>query len=101
MRPGSSSSSPCGERAREAKASGGGRPAISNIENGKTSGIDFAVLAGLADALRVNAAVLIEHVPGRGGVSSPRYAHRGARGCSPRREGIVISLTAATVAPRA
>ena len=78
MRPGSSSSSPCGERAREAKASGVGRPAISNIENGKTSGIDFAVLAGLADALRVNAAVLIEHVPWRGGELSSVRSSRGA-----------------------
>ena len=44
-----------------AKLSGVGRPTISNIENGKTSGIDFHVLEKLANALGVNAAVLIEH----------------------------------------
>jgi transcriptional regulator with XRE-family HTH domain len=32
-----------------AEKSGVGRPAISNIENGKTSGIDFEVLEKLAD----------------------------------------------------
>jgi transcriptional regulator with XRE-family HTH domain len=44
-----------------ATLSGVGRPTISNIENGKTSGIDFQVLEKLANALGVNAAVLIEH----------------------------------------
>jgi transcriptional regulator with XRE-family HTH domain len=39
------------------------RPAISNIENGNTSGIDFDVLEKLADALGVNAALLIVHEP--------------------------------------
>jgi transcriptional regulator with XRE-family HTH domain len=45
-----------------ARLSGIGQPTISNIENGKTSGIDFQVLERLADALGVNAAVLIEHI---------------------------------------
>jgi transcriptional regulator with XRE-family HTH domain len=44
-----------------ATRSGVGRPTISNIETGKTSGIDFDVLERLANALGVNAAVLIEH----------------------------------------
>jgi transcriptional regulator with XRE-family HTH domain len=44
-----------------AELSGVGRPAISNIETGKTSGIDFEVLEKLATALGVNAAVLIVH----------------------------------------
>ena len=41
------------------------RATISDIENGKTTGIDFDVLERLADALGVNAVVLLEHVPGR------------------------------------
>ena len=50
-----------------AEESGVGRPTISNIENGKTSGIDFEVLEKLANALGVNAAVLIDHTPGEKG----------------------------------
>jgi transcriptional regulator with XRE-family HTH domain len=46
-----------------AKRSGVGRPSISNIENHKTSAVDFAVLEKLADALDVNAALLIVHEP--------------------------------------
>ena len=46
-----------------AKLAGVGRPAISNIENGKTSAIDFDVLERLATALQVNAAVLVVHDP--------------------------------------
>jgi transcriptional regulator with XRE-family HTH domain len=42
------------------------RPTISNIENGKTSGIDLQVLEKLANALGVNAAVLIEHTTEKG-----------------------------------
>jgi transcriptional regulator with XRE-family HTH domain len=49
-----------------ANLSGVGRPTISNIETGKTSGIDFDVLEKLANALGVNAAVLIEHTAGKG-----------------------------------
>ncbi len=48
-------------QAELAKRSGVGRPSISNIENHKTSGVDFDVLARLAQALNVNAAVLIQH----------------------------------------
>ena len=44
-----------------AAASGVRRATISDIENGKTSGIDFEVLERLATALGVNAAVMIEH----------------------------------------
>ena len=39
------------------------RATISDIETGKTSGIDFEVLEKLATALGVNAAVLVEHTP--------------------------------------
>ena len=46
-----------------AARSGVARPTISNIEHGKTSGIDFDVLEKLADALGVNAALLIVHEP--------------------------------------
>ena len=50
-----------------AERSGVGRPAISNIETGKTSAIDFEVLEKLATALGVNAAVLVEHTPEQSG----------------------------------
>jgi transcriptional regulator with XRE-family HTH domain len=48
-------------------ASGVRRATISDIETGKTSGIDFDVLEKLASALGVNAAVLVEHTPEKRG----------------------------------
>lgn len=51
-------------QAELAERSGVGRPTISNIETGKTSGIDFDVLEKLATALGINAAMLIEHDSG-------------------------------------
>lgn len=38
---------------------------ISKIESGKTGGIDFDNLEKLADALDVNAALLIQHDPAK------------------------------------
>lgn len=46
-----------------ARRTGIRQASISAIENGQTSGIDFAVLEGLADALGVDAGFLIVHVP--------------------------------------
>jgi transcriptional regulator with XRE-family HTH domain len=36
---------------------------ISKIERGQTTGVDFAVLERIADALHINAAALIAHEP--------------------------------------
>jgi transcriptional regulator with XRE-family HTH domain len=36
---------------------------ISDMENDRTGGVDFAVLERIADALEVNAALLIVHEP--------------------------------------
>lgn len=44
-----------------ARRTGIRQASISAIENGQTSGIDFAVLEGLADALGVDAGFLIVH----------------------------------------
>ena len=44
-----------------AEASGVRRATISTIESGKVKGIHFAILERLADAIGVDAAVLVEH----------------------------------------
>ncbi|HEX2126807.1 MAG TPA: helix-turn-helix transcriptional regulator, partial [Thermoleophilaceae bacterium] len=61
-------------RVELAERSGIGRVATSNMENGKTTGIDFGTLEKLAGALGVNAAVLIEHAPGEKGQAGVRGA---------------------------
>ena len=47
------------------------QPTISRIEGGKTTGVDFGVLGKLAEALDVDAALLIIHQ------RPPRAQHRG------------------------
>jgi transcriptional regulator with XRE-family HTH domain len=49
-----------------ARRSGVSQAAISKLEAQLSGGVDFGTLERLANALGVNAAVLIEHTPERG-----------------------------------
>jgi transcriptional regulator with XRE-family HTH domain len=53
-------------QAELARRSGVDQSTISRLESQQSGGIDFRTLERLANALGVNAAVLIDHTPARG-----------------------------------